>query len=314
MIGLPGILPGGGTGMRRRSCRFGASMKRGHDANRFGSVRVSADKTGERRAGRAGAETAAAKGAELVCMPELAFEPFDPQRRRRGFEQLAEPVPGPTTDTFAARARQLGVVVVLNLFERDGHAATTPRRCSTPTEPCSEGRTWSISPTTRTSMSRIITRREIPASRISRAHRARRRRHCYDRHFPEYIRALALGGADLVWCPRRHGRRMAGRSVRGGDAGGRIPERLLRRVVQPRRRRRDPLTFAGESFVLCRRQTVLGTGAFRLRSTSCWPTWGSPCTAAERSHARRLFFEEPAPRAVRELVFRPGHSPTKPGK
>ena len=37
-------------------------------------------------------------------------------------------MPGPTTYRFAARARQLGVVVVLNLFERDGDRRydTTP--------------------------------------------------------------------------------------------------------------------------------------------------------------------------------------------
>ena len=84
---------------------------------------ASADKRANVELGVRALETAAANGAELVCFPELAFEPFYPQRRRGGgFEHLAEPVPGPTTDTFAARARQLGVVVVLNLFERDGHA------------------------------------------------------------------------------------------------------------------------------------------------------------------------------------------------
>ena len=90
---------------------------------------ASADKRANVELGVRALETAAANGAELVCFPELAFEPFYPQRRaERGFEHLAEPVPGPTTDTFAARARQLGVVVVLNLFERDGQRCndTTP--------------------------------------------------------------------------------------------------------------------------------------------------------------------------------------------
>ena len=57
---------------------------------------------------------------------------------------------------------------------------------------------------------------------------------CYDRHFPEYMRVLALGGADLVLVPQ------AGTVGEWPDGlfeaemrRGRIPERLLRRVVQP---------------------------------------------------------------------------------
>ena len=63
--------------------------------------------------------------AELVAFAELAFEPFYPQcRAAAGFEQLAEPIPGPTTEAFATATRRLGVVVVLNLFERDGSRFT----------------------------------------------------------------------------------------------------------------------------------------------------------------------------------------------
>ena len=74
-------------------------------------------------AGCAALEQAARDGAEVVVFSELAFERFHPQRPA-GPEpwRLAEPVPGPTTDRFAAAARELGVVVVLNLYERDGRA------------------------------------------------------------------------------------------------------------------------------------------------------------------------------------------------
>ena len=60
---------------------------------------------------------------------------------------------------------------------------------------------------------------------------------CYDRHYPEYMRALALGGADLVVVPQAGavGEWPDG-LVRSGDAGRRVPERLLRRALQPRRR------------------------------------------------------------------------------
>src|SRR5690348_14643555 len=66
-------------------------------------------------------EAAARDGAELVAFAELAFEPFYPQHPAApGAAARAEPVPGPLTDAFAAKARELGVVCVLNLFERDG--------------------------------------------------------------------------------------------------------------------------------------------------------------------------------------------------
>ena len=45
-------------------------------------LRVSADKTANVERGVRAPETAAANGAELVCFPELAFEPFYPAPRR----------------------------------------------------------------------------------------------------------------------------------------------------------------------------------------------------------------------------------------
>src|SRR5215831_10013785 len=69
------------------------------------------------------ARRAAANGAELVAYPELAFTRFYPQTPASGdVRTLAEPVPGPTTEAFGSLARELGVVFVLNVFERDEDA------------------------------------------------------------------------------------------------------------------------------------------------------------------------------------------------
>src|SRR5207249_4508178 len=66
-------------------------------------------------------EAAARAGARVIAFAELAFEPFYPQTPAGpGSRGQAEPVPGPITDAFAAKAREFGVVAVLNLFERDG--------------------------------------------------------------------------------------------------------------------------------------------------------------------------------------------------
>src|SRR3989454_2307568 len=61
---------------------------------------------------------AAAGGATLVCLPELFRTLYIGQREDHALFDLAEPVPGPTTDALGAVARQLGVVIVAPLFER----------------------------------------------------------------------------------------------------------------------------------------------------------------------------------------------------
>jgi predicted amidohydrolase len=51
--------------------------------------------------GLANLETAAACGAQIACFAELAFEWFHPQRPAANDRaSLAEPIPGPTTDSF----------------------------------------------------------------------------------------------------------------------------------------------------------------------------------------------------------------------
>ena len=61
---------------------------------------------------------AAAKGAEIVCLPELfRLRYFCQSENARNFE-LAEPIPGPTTDAFARLAAELDLAVVASVFER----------------------------------------------------------------------------------------------------------------------------------------------------------------------------------------------------
>ncbi len=61
---------------------------------------------------------AADAGAQVVCLQELFRSQYFCQRQDAALFDLAEPVPGPTTERLARAAREAGVVVVASLFER----------------------------------------------------------------------------------------------------------------------------------------------------------------------------------------------------
>ncbi|MGD8896841.1 MAG: carbon-nitrogen hydrolase [Acidobacteriota bacterium] len=61
---------------------------------------------------------AAKAGAEVVCLPELYRSPYFCQEEDAGLFDLAEPVPGPSTEAFGRAAAEAGVAVVVPIFER----------------------------------------------------------------------------------------------------------------------------------------------------------------------------------------------------
>lgn len=147
---------------------------------------------------------AADQGASLIVFPELAFDFFFPQvRADASFFDLSEPIPGPTTERFQAAAAKHGLVTVINVFER-----------------AAPGRYYDASPVIDADggllgVSRMLHIAEEPGynekyyywpgeggwpvfdTRCGRIGVAI----CYDRHYPEHFRALALGGAELVVVP-----------------------------------------------------------------------------------------------------------------
>lgn len=60
----------------------------------------------------------AAKGAQLVVLQELHNSVYFCQTEEAALCDLAEPIPGPSTEKFGALAKELGIVLVLSLFER----------------------------------------------------------------------------------------------------------------------------------------------------------------------------------------------------
>jgi N-carbamoylputrescine amidase len=63
-------------------------------------------------------EEAASEGAEVVCLPELYRSPYFCQREDAALFDLAEPVPGPSTERLSAVAKKAGVAVVVPIFEK----------------------------------------------------------------------------------------------------------------------------------------------------------------------------------------------------
>jgi N-carbamoylputrescine amidase len=61
---------------------------------------------------------AKAKGAQIVCLPELFRSQYFCQTEDHRHFELAEPVPGPGTEALASVAAELGVVIIASLFER----------------------------------------------------------------------------------------------------------------------------------------------------------------------------------------------------
>ena len=255
---------------------------------------ASPDKARNIQRGLDAVDAAAEAGAALVVFAELAFERFYPQRPADGDPlRHAEPVPGPMTDAFADRARRHGVVIVLNLYERDGPRAYD---CSPVID--ADGRLLG-----RTRMIHITdyacfheqgyytpgdTGAPVYDTRAGRIGVAI----CYDRHYPEYMRALAIAGADLVVVPQ-------------AGAVGEWPEGLYEAELQVaafqngyytalcnRVGEEDCLTFSGESFVCAPDGRVIAR-APAMTDTILYADVDLASTRA--SHARRLFLRDRRP-------------------
>lgn len=237
---------------------------------------------------------AAAEGADLVCFAELAFEPFYPQKPAPPDAlDLAQPIPGPLTDRFAAAAAEHGVVLVLNLYERagerafdaspvidaDGSLLGVTRMIHICDYPCFHERGYY------TPGDRGVAVYDTRAGRVGVAI-------CYDRHYPEYLRALALAGAELVVVPQ------AGAVDEWPDGLFEAEMRVaafqngyftaLCNRVGPE----ENLTFAGESFVCDPEGRVVaraGQGSEEILYADL------DLARARESHARRLFLRDRRP-------------------
>src|SRR5215475_8537275 len=81
-------------------------------------MRCSADPAENLAKAVARVEEAARRGARIVCLQELFRSQYFCQKEDAATFDLAEPIPGPSTETLCKIARDRGVVVIASLFER----------------------------------------------------------------------------------------------------------------------------------------------------------------------------------------------------
>ena len=252
------------------------------------------DKTANVQRGLKAAEEAAKQGAQLICFSELAFEPFYPQEKASGnVVDLAETIPGPTTEAFASLAKKHHTAFVLNLFERAGERTYDTSPVIGP-DGNLLGRTRMVHITDYTCFHEkgyyALGDSGAPVydtefGKIGVAI-------CYDRHFPEYMRALALGGAQVVVVPQAgavdewpDGLYDAEMRVAAFQNG--YFTALCNRVGKE-----PKLEFGGESFVCDPDGRVIArAGKAREEILFC----DLDLSKIERSHAQKLFLRDRRP-------------------
>jgi N-carbamoylputrescine amidase len=146
---------------------------------------------------------ATAKGAQVICLPELFQSRYFCQVEDHKYFALAEPIPGPATEKFAKLAGELGVVIIASLFEKraeglyhnttaildaDGRYAGKYRKMHIPDDPnyyekfyFTPGdlgfKTWAT--------------KFLKAGVLI----------CWDQWYPEAARLTALSGAQILFYP-----------------------------------------------------------------------------------------------------------------
>jgi N-carbamoylputrescine amidase len=146
---------------------------------------------------------AAQQGAQVACLPELFRSQYFCQREDAALFDLAEPIPGPTTETLGRVARETGMAVVGSIFERrmagvyhntavifdaDGSTRGMYRKMHIPDDPLYYEKYYFT-----------------PGDLGFRAHDTKFARVgtlvCWDQWFPEGARLTALQGAEVLFYP-----------------------------------------------------------------------------------------------------------------
>ncbi|MCQ2219087.1 MAG: carbon-nitrogen hydrolase [Paludibacteraceae bacterium] len=145
----------------------------------------------------------ASQGAELIVLQELHNGLYFCQTETPDNFDLAEPIPGPSTEFFGALAKELGIVLVLSLFEKraaglyhntavviekDGSIAGKYRKMHIPDDPAYYEKFY-------------FTPGDLGFTPIQTSVGKLGVLVCWDQWYPEAARLMALAGAELLIYP-----------------------------------------------------------------------------------------------------------------
>ncbi|MDR2086476.1 MAG: carbon-nitrogen hydrolase [Dysgonamonadaceae bacterium] len=151
----------------------------------------------------AGIRDCASQGAQLVILQELHNSLYFCQVEDPRLFDLAETVPGPSTELFGRLARELGIVLVLSLFERraaglyhntavvievDGSIAGKYRKMHIPDDPAYYEKFY-------------FTPGDLGFRPVETSVGKLGVLVCWDQWYPEAARLMALSGAELLIYP-----------------------------------------------------------------------------------------------------------------
>jgi len=146
---------------------------------------------------------AAGKGAQVICLPELYRSPYFCQKEEHAQFDLAEPVPGPSSEALGAAAKEHGVAVVVPIFEKratglyhnsavildaDGEITGLYRKMHIPDDPGFYEKFY-------------FTPGDIGFRAFDTRHGRIGTLICWDQWYPEGARLTALQGASVLFYP-----------------------------------------------------------------------------------------------------------------
>ena len=186
------------------------------------------------------AREAAAQGAQVMCFQELFYGPYFCQVQDTEYYDYTEHIPdGPTTQRFQALAKELGMVMVLPMYEivQPGLYYNTAAVIDADGTYLGKYRKQHI-PQVKGFWEKFYFRPGNGGYPVFDTAVGKVGVYiCYDRHFPEGWRALGLNGAEIVFNPSATHRGLSRVPVAPRAAGRRGREHVLRRRDQPGRHR-----------------------------------------------------------------------------
>jgi N-carbamoylputrescine amidase len=174
-----------------------------------------------------------ARGAQIICLQELFNAPYFCKSLKMEWFDIAEPIPGPTVERLQVLARELAIVLIIPIYERqaaglyrnsaavidaDGSLLGVYRKMHVPHDPLFEEKYYFAPGDTHDPSA------AAPGVRTSNGFRVFKTRYadvgvliCWDQWYPEAARITSLLGAEILFYPTAIGWHPAEKAEFGAD-------------------------------------------------------------------------------------------------